>query len=163
MNESLYSMTERYNNLLPLLSDESIPDEDIEKALSEVTGDIAEKCKNGIEFLHYIDDTVANIDTRIKALTAFKKRMESRAETVKKVYMDGLAKVKMDRVSTDSGVMKIAKNPPKVVITEADKIPSEYQKQIIKIDIDKAAIKAAIKAGKTVEGARLEQGYRLAY
>jgi hypothetical protein len=77
--------------------------------------------------------------------------------------MDGLAKVKMDRVSTDSGVMKIAKNPPKVVITEADKIPSEYQKQIIKIDIDKAAIKAAIKSGKTVEGARLEQGYRLAY
>jgi hypothetical protein len=64
---------------------------------------------------------------------------------------------------TGWGEMKLKKNPPSVVIDDLTQIPTQYQRQKIQVDIDKVAIKAAIKAGEEVPGAHLEQGTSLSY
>lgn len=163
MSESLYMLSERYNNVLELLGDESIPEEAIKTALEEIDGDIEMKVSNGIGLLKSMQYRVENVQTEIKRLTAYKKAVEKRIETVEGVYMDGLKRMGKSSVSTSRGDMKIRKNPQSVVLTDESLIPEVYKKQKIDIITDKVAVKEALKKGEEVAGAILVQKERLAY
>jgi hypothetical protein len=77
--------------------------------------------------------------------------------------MNGLKLAEKQEIITDNGVMKIRKNPPKVVIHCAPAIPDEYLKKTITYTPDKMAIKEALEVGEDVPGAHIEQGEGLKY
>lgn len=163
MSDSLYTLSERYNNVLALIGDESIPEEAIRTALEEIDGDIETKVSNGIGLLKSMQYRVDAVQNEIKRLTAYRKAIEKRIETVEGVYMDGLKRMEKSSVSTSRGDMKIRKNPPSVVLTDESLIPDSFKKQKIDIVIDKTAVKEALKKGEDVAGAILVQKKRLAY
>ena len=163
MSESLYVLSESYNNVLELLGDESIPEEAIKTALEEIDGDIEMKVSNGIGLLKSMQYRVEAVQNEIKRLTAYKKAIEKRIETVEGVYMDGMKRMGKSSVSTSRGDMKIRKNPQSVVLTDESLIPEVFKKQKIDIVTDKTAVKEALKKGEEVAGAILVQKERLAY
>jgi hypothetical protein len=89
--------------------------------------------------------------------------MENRKKRVERAYVFALNYMNIKSILTGWGEMKVKKNPPSVVIDDLTQIPTQYQRQKIQVDIDKVAIKAAIKAGEEVPGAHLEQGTSLSY
>ena len=163
MSETLYALSERYNNVAELIGDETIPEEAIKTALEEIDGDIEVKVSNGIGLLKAMQYRAEAVQEEIKRLTAYKKAIEKRIETVEGVYMDGLKRLARTSVSTPRGDMKIRKNPPSVVLTDETRIPEKFKKQKIEITTDKTAVKEALKNGETVEGAMLVQKERIVY
>jgi hypothetical protein len=167
MDDSIYGITTRYANILSVLSDDSIDNNEfgntINDALCAVEGELEAKCANGIGFLRFLDDKIAAVEAQEKRIKDYKAFLKSRQDVVKKAFTEGLKRAEKQEVITDSGVMKIRKNPPKVVIDCADAIPSEFMRKTITFTPDKVSIKEALQRGNKIPGARLEQGENLKY
>jgi hypothetical protein len=166
-SESIYGIASRYANLLSVLSDDSIDNAEfgdtIQDALKATEGELAIKCANGIGFLRFLDDKIAAVETQEKRIATYKRFLKGRQDVVKNAFMNGLKLAEKQEIITDSGVMKIRKNPPKVVIDCADAIPEEYMRKTITFTPDKVFLKEALQAGENIPGVRLEQGENLKY
>lgn len=163
MSDSLYVLSERFNNILELIGDETIPEEDVKKALDEIDGDIQSKVSNGIGLLKSMQYRIEAVQSEIKRLQAYKKAIEKRTETIENVYLEGLKRLGKKSISTPRGDMKIRKNPQSVYFTDEAKVPEKYKTQKIEIVTDKTAVKEDLKKGIKVDGATLVQKERLAY
>lgn len=167
MSDHIYGITTRYANLLSLAVDDSMTDKEfadsVHDAIYAVEGELEAKCANGVGFLRFLDDKIAAVEAQEKRIKAYKQFLQGRQETVKKAFIDGLNRIEKSEVITDNGVMKIRKNPPKVVIDCADAIPDEYMRKTITYTPDKTAMKAVLQKGETIPGVHLEQGENLKY
>lgn len=161
--ESIFSISERYNSLLALLDDDNTPQEEINEALMLVMDDIKAKGENGIIWLNAVDEAIAGARERKKKYDAYIKTLESRKARMMRAYIYALNSMGMKSIMTAEGEIKVKKNPPAVVVDDVTQIPTQYQRTKIQVDIDKTAIKKAIKDGETVPGAHLEQAESLSY
>ena len=166
-SESIYGIASRYANLLSVLSDDSIDNAEfgdtIQEALQATEGELATKCANGIGFLRFLDDKITAVEAQEKRIATYKRFLKGRQDAVKNAFMNGLKLAEKQEIITDNGVMKIRKNPPKVVVDCADMVPEEYMRKTITFTPDKVAMKEALQAGKKIPGVRLEQGENLKY
>jgi hypothetical protein len=166
-SESIYGIASRYANLLSVLSDDSIDNAEfgntIQDALKATEGELAIKCANGIGFLRFLDDKIAAVEAQEKRIKDYKAFLKGRQDAVKNAFMNGLKLAEKQEIITDNGVMKIRKNPPKVVVDRADAIPEEYLRKTITFTPDKVSIKEALQRGDKIPGAHLEQGENLKY
>jgi hypothetical protein len=166
-SESIYGIATRYANLLSVLSDDSINNAEfgdtIQEALQATEGELAIKCANGIGFLRFLDDKIAAVEAQEKRIATYKRFLKGRQDVVKNAFMNGLKLAEKQEIITDNGVMKLRKNPPKVVVDCADMVPEEYMRKTITFTPDKTALKAALQKGEAIPGAHLEQGENLKY
>ena len=167
MSDHIYGITTRYANLLSLAVDDSMTDKEfadnVHDAIYAVEGELETKCANGVGFLRFLDDKIAAAEAQERRIRDYKAFLKARQDVVKKAFIDGLNRIEKSEIITDNGVMKIRKNPPKVVIDCADAIPEEYMRKTITYTPDKTAMKAVLQKGKSIPGARLEQGESLKY
>jgi hypothetical protein len=167
MSESIYGIASRYANLLSVLSDDSINNDEfsttIQEAIQATEGELEAKCSNGIGFLRFLDDKIAAVEAQEKRIATYKRFLKGRQDVVKNAFMNGLKMAEKQEIITDNGVMKIRKNPPKVVIHCADAIPSEFMRKTITFTPDKVSLKEALQKGEEIPGVRLEQGEGLKY
>ena len=161
--ESIYQISERYNNVLALLDDDDVSQDDIANALAEVMDDVVSKGETGIMYCRKLQGTIDAAKAEKKKIDAYIKALESRKKRLEGAYMQAMEMMKMKSIMTARGEMKIKKNPPAVIIDDVTKIPTQYMRQKVEIAPDKAAIKAALKSGETIEGAHIEQGVSLSY
>jgi hypothetical protein len=105
------------------------------------------------------------LDAAIKDLQARKKTMQSRHDGLKEYLHTNM---RLNNISEISALdmtftAKIKKNPAKLIIDDAGKIPSELYvyPEAPPPHPDNAKIKELLKAGEVIEGAHLEQGERL--
>lgn len=161
--ESLYSISQRYNAVMALADDDSIPQDEVNNALLTLEDELQEKGENCIKYLDSVQDKIDAAKANKKKLDAYIKALESRKKRVEKACIYALDTLQVKSIMTGWGEMKVKKNPPSVVIDDLTQIPTQYQRQKIQVDIDKVAIKAAIKAGGEVPGAHLEQRTSLSY
>jgi len=161
--ESMIKISQRYNAVMALADDDSVPQEDINNALLTLEDELQEKGENCIKYLDSVQDKIDAAKANKKKLDAYIKTLENRKKRVEKACIYALDTLQVKSIMTGWGEMKIKKNPPSVIIDDLTQIPTQYQRQKIQVDIDKVAIKAAIKAGEEVPGAHLEQGTSLSY
>ena len=161
--DSLYSISKRYNAVMALLDDDSIPPKDIGSALILIDDELQKKGENILSYLQKLDDIEEQAKRRKKEIDAYIKGIANRKKRLEKACIFALDNMQVKSIMTSKGEIKTKKNPPAVIIDDVAKIPTQYQRQKIQVDIDKVAIKAAIKAGEEVLGAHLEQATSLSY
>lgn len=112
-----------------------------------------------------------SLDLEIEATgaAAASKRMKERAESLdnrvkwlRDYALRAMEATGIGEISTDEWAAKVAKKPPAVVIADGIELPAEYVRTTVKTEPDKAALKAALTAGKEVPGVSLVAGHRLA-
>jgi hypothetical protein len=161
--DSLYGITQRYNSVMALLDDDSIPQEDVNNALVLIDDELQNKGENILSFLQKLDDIEEQAKRRKKEIDSYLKSIASKKKRLEKACLYALDTMQVKSILTSKGEIKTKKNPPAVIIDDITQIPTQYQRQKVQIDIDKVAIKAAIKAGEEVPGAHLEQATSLSY
>lgn len=105
------------------------------------------------------------LDNAIKELNDRKKAMQNRNDGLKNYLLinmqaNGITEIVSNDLTFSA---KIKKNPPKLVIDDAGKIPCElyFYPEAPPPHPDNAKIKEKLKLGEVVEGAHLESGERL--
>lgn len=161
--DSLYGITQRYNSVMSLLDDDSIPQEDVNNALVLIDDELQNKGENILSFLQKLDDIEEQAKRRKKEIDSYLKSIASKKKRLEKACLYALDTMQVKSILTSKGEIKTKKNPPAVIIDDITQIPTQYHREKIQVDIDKTAIKAAIKAGEEVPGAHLEQAVSLSY
>jgi hypothetical protein len=161
--DSLYQISERYNAVMAVLDDDSIPQDEVNNALLTLEDELQEKGENIIAYLQKLNDIEEQAKRRKKEIDAYIKGVANRKKRLEKACIFALDNMKIKSIMTSKGELKTKKNPPAVIIDDLTQIPTQYQRQKIQVDINKEAIQKAIKAGEEVPGAHLEQGVSLSY
>jgi len=99
-----------------------------------------------------------DIDEQIKTLQAKKKRLTSSLEEFKDDLREAMSNSGVTRIENDEYGILFRLDPPssRVEIDDESAIPEKFLKT--KIEVNKTAIKQALKVGDDVPGAKLTEG-----
>lgn len=162
---ALYALADQYKQLAERLASMDLDAQTVADTIeaSGLTDDIAEKAC-GIEMVaRTMEMHTPAIDAEIERLTALKKQRQKAAAGLRDYLKTHMIATGIQKIEAPLFKIKLQNNPPSVDLYEPDLIPLEYmfQPETPPPAPDRAAIKAAIKAGKEVPGARMTQGQRL--
>lgn len=161
---SLYELSHEYLNALDALTDPEadIPLEAITDTLEGLEFPLQEKAVNVAKFFRNLEATANAIKEAERQMAARRKALENRARALKDYLKENMEATGITRIESPWFRLSIQNNPAAVEITDADAIPEDFREVIETVKIDKTAIKAVLKDGGDIPGARLVQGTRLA-
>lgn len=166
MTPSLYQLSAEYDQLLHKLADLDLDAQTIQDTI-ESTGlmeSIGERAQSRMFVARTFRARADTIDAEIKRLTKLKRHCQAVAERVEDSTLELLQRSSISKAEGPLMVVKVQNNPPAVDVFEPGLLPAEYLRQPEPPAPvpDKDVIKAALKAGFDVPGARLTQSCRLA-
>ena len=156
---TLYKLESDWDELMELA--ESDPDLDLADTIEGMEGTMEVK-RQAVGY--YLENLAATAKARREAAQRMldsARVMENRHQRLKDYLIRSMIKHGITEIACPEWTMKLAKNPPKVVIDDADKIPLALQTEKTTYTPDKQKIKDRINAGFDIPGAHLERGHRL--
>ena len=156
---SLYEIAGLYRQIL-----EMEPETDDEfgammTALDELQGELTEKADNIVRYIRNLNAEAEALKAEEAALYKKRKAAENKAERLKaylaaQMTLCGLKELK-------AGLFKLRFQPtaPAISIVDESAVPEKFRR--VKIEIDRLAIRDAIKAGEEVPGIELQRGEAL--
>lgn len=163
MNISLYQIANEYQAMVERLMDSEIDAQTIADTIEGASGELELKATNVAMFIRNLEASAEQIKLAEKTMAERRKQLETKADSVRQYLFDNMKRVGVTKIESPYFALTIKKNPPSVIIDDALSIPTEYKifSPPPPPTPDKAAIKAALQAGETIEGAHIEQNERL--
>lgn len=152
---SIYELNKDYAELSAMLEAAETPEEidAIQNTLEMIDLSIEEKIENTAKYMVNVESDIQGLKTEIDRLTKIKKAKENAVERLKNNVEYAMKQKGVEKLEV--GTFKAYyKKSESVEITNLDVIPADYTR--VEIKADKVAIKKAIKAGETVEGAHIQ-------
>jgi hypothetical protein len=160
---ALYQLAELYRDAEQTLADTDLPENVIADTLEGLSGTLQIKSTNVAMVMRNMEATVEAIDKAIADMTHRKKVIQNRADNLRAYLKQCMETAGITKIECPHFVLAIKKNPPKVVIDDAESVPADFMRipELPAPEIDKKSIADALKSGIDVPGARLESGTRL--
>ena len=130
---------------------------DISKALEKVQGAFEEKAITTATVYRALGKYSKDIDEEIKRLQALKAHTDRQQKKVEQYLTEACERTGTESIKGIYANISFKTNPPKVVLDDESLIPEEYITIKTERKPNLTAIKEAIKSGKEVAGAHLEQ------
>lgn len=152
---SIYELNKNYMEVAAMLEEAETPEdiEAIKNTLEMIDLSIEEKIENTAKYMVNVEADIQGIKAEIDRLNKIKKSKESTIETLKNNIEYSMKQKGIEKLEV--GTFKAGyRKSESVEIINLDIIPADFTK--VEIKADKTAIKKAIKAGETVEGAQIQ-------
>lgn len=161
---ALYEIAALYRNDASKLADLDLDEQTLADTLEGMSGELEVKAQNVVMFARNLESTAAAIKEAEAQMAARRKAIENRAAGLRSYVLTSMQVAGVQKIECPFFKLAIQNNPPAVDVFEPGLIPAEFMKQKPPPppEVDKTAIKEAIKAGREVPGAKLTQGQRLA-
>ena len=168
-NLSLYHMTEEYieagRQLAAMAEAGEIDPEALADTLDGIRGALEVKAVNVAAYSKHLDYQAEIIDMEIDRLQKYFESVKRQAAALRAYLHDQMTRAGITKIEAVEGAppfrLAIRKNPPRVVIDNEAAIEWEYKRSVTKVEIDRQMIKDALKAGRSVPGAHMEQSERV--
>ena len=168
-NLSLYHMTEEYieagRQLAAMAEAGEIDPEALADTLDGIRGALEVKAVNVAAYSKHLDYQAEIIDMEIDRLQKYFESVKRQAAALRAYLHDQMTRAGITKIEAVEGAppfrLAIRKNPPRVVIDNEAAIEWEYKRSVTKVEIDKQMIKDALKAGRSVPGAHMDQSERV--
>ena len=136
---------------------EELSTEEQEALLQTIEGEMRGKTDRVCQFVHHLESQAELAEKEIKRLTARKKSFEVNIERLANYSHRILTTIlHTDKLEGETSSIRLKKLPDTVQILNRMSVPAEYQETLpAEIKVNILAIKAAMKAGKSVAGAVL--------
>ena len=162
MTRTLYDLGDAFNGVMDLVLDKTMDLTVLEECLQSIEADIVVKCERGIGLIRNLDTLREGMEKESKRLSEQARILKNRIESIKVWYQRNLDAMGKSKVITTRGTMAVQNNPPSLKVTDTDQIPICYLTLVpARYEVDKDAVKTALKAGEIIPGAHLEQGRSL--
>jgi hypothetical protein len=164
-NLSLFKLSDNYIQALDFLTDPelAIPIEAVNDTLEGLAGELEDKAINVAKFIRNLETTAVAIKKAEAEMAKRRKSLETRVQWLEDYLKSSMEATGIRTIECPYFKLSIAKNPPSLDLFDSQAVPDQYKhiETVTTELIDKAAIKAALSAGHTVQGARLVNGTRL--
>jgi len=156
MSLKLYELTQTYQDILDL----DLDIESLETVLGSLTDTVQEKAENIGKLIAQLNAEAEAYRVEIDRLNTKKRMAESKADQVKS-YLDYNLK-QMGIAKLETPLFKFSyRKSESVVIDDTEALNDTYKRFKTVVDIDKVAIKLAVKNGLVVTGAHIEEKQNL--
>lgn len=155
---TLYEITEAYSKLLELAEDPEIDNEVVADTFEAIEGELEIKAENTAKIIRQLEADAESLKKEEERFQRRRKAAENRAKQLKALLEFAMKATGKTKFETELFKFRIQKNAPSLVIAEdvdMANIPPEFIK-FAEPQIDKAAVKDAIKLGVEINFARLE-------
>lgn len=161
---NLYDVAAEYRQACEVLADLDLDPQTVADTLESLGGDLEVKAANVVGFTRNLEALAVAIKAEEERLSARRKAVEKRAASLAAYTLSCMQHAGVQKIEGPRFKISVRDNPPAVDVFDAAQVPAEFMRQPEPPppSPDKTAIKAAIKAGKEVPGARLTQSQRLA-
>jgi hypothetical protein len=162
-NLSLYLIAAEYRGMVDALMESQEDAQAVADTIEAEAWPLEVKAQNVAYAIRNLEASAAAIKEAEAQMAERRKRIEKRAESIKEYLKMCMEVAGVNKIDCPHFALSIAKNPPSVEIDEPGLLPYRFtiQPPMPPAVPDKAAIKAALKAGEDVPGARLTAGTRL--
>lgn len=161
MSVALYELTGNYSTVLSMIEDSDVPSEAMIDTLESINDAIEVKAEGIGKMLRMLDADIEALKAEEKRLADRRKTIENKQKQIKDYVRYQLEVAGLTEIKSPLITVKVQNNPPAVEIVDRDAIPRQFIKTTIVEDVDKNAIKEALKNGEEVPGAVLLQGKSL--
>jgi hypothetical protein len=160
---TLFDIAKEYRDIANVLMDTEVDEQTLSDTLEGERWSLELKAQNYGFVIRNMETTAAAIKEAEKQMAARRKALEARTAYLSERLKLGMEIAGVTELSCPHFAIKIKRNPPSVDIFEPGLIPAEFMRQPEPPPAvpDKAAIKAAIQAGREVPGALLDSATRL--
>ncbi|MBC7357613.1 MAG: siphovirus Gp157 family protein [Desulfacinum sp.] len=160
---ALYELAADYRHALEKLADLDLPEEVVQDTLEALKGEVEVKATNVAAFIRNLEALAEQIRQAEARMAERRKAIESRAERVRQYLLANMQACGITKIESPWFAIAIRKNSPSVEIVDEAAIPPELMiaPPPPPPKPNKEAIKALLKAGQEVPGARLSQGVRV--
>jgi len=156
MSLKLYEITQTYQDILDL----DLDSESLETVLASLTDTVQEKADNIAKLITQLEAESIAYKVEMDRLAAKKRQNDSKSEQIKS-YLDYNLK-QMGIAKLDTPLFKFSyRKSDSVVIDDTEALNDTYKRFKTVVDIDKVAIKLAVKNGLVVTGAHIEEKQNL--
>jgi hypothetical protein len=140
------------------LSSMDMNDEAVKDTLELVQGDFNDKAVSIIKLAENLEADTAAIDAEIERLKSRKQVIVNRQKQLREYLLHNMEVSGITKIECPLFTASIRKGSESVEIENEDSLPDEFIKVEVVTKPDKNAIKAALKSGKDVNGAKLIRG-----
>lgn len=161
----LYELAEQYNALLEM---DDLPEDALADTLEALGGEFEDKADGIACVIKGAKAVSGAIKAEMDKLDARRKAKEALAKRLSEYLLTQMQTVGMQKFETGRSCVSVAKKAPALKIDDENAFIAwaaidhdEYIKYKSP-EVDKTAVRDALKAGAEIPGARLEGGYRLA-
>ena len=160
---ALYQLAADFRAAAEQLADLDLPPEVIADTLESIGGDLEAKAQNVALFARNLESTAAAIKQAEGDMAARRKALERRVQSLKDYLLHAMQSTGIKKIEGPYLRIGVRDNPESVEVFDADQVPAEFMRKPEPPPAapDKAAIKAAIKSGQEVPGAKLTRSQRL--
>ena len=156
---SLYEIAWMYRQVLDMEPESDDEFGAMMTALDELQGELTEKADNIVKYIRNLSAEADALKAEEAALYKKRKAAENKAERLKaylaaQMTLCGLKELK-------AGLFKLRFQPtaPAISIIDESVVPEKFHR--VKVEIDKLAIRDALKNGEEVPGIKIERGETL--
>jgi len=156
---SLYEIAGMYRQVLEMEPESEDEFGAMMTALDEIQAELSEKADNIVRYMRNLNAEAEALKAEETALYKKRKAVENKAERLKaylaaQMTLCGLKELK-------AGLFKLRFQPttPAISIIDESAVPEKFHR--VKIEIDRLAIRDALKAGEEVPGIKIERGETL--
>ena len=153
---NLFEISNEYLAILQLAEDPDVDPEVLADTMESIEADFEDKADAYAYIISTLKGDAATIDAELKRLKARKDAIEANADRLKKSLEEAMRVTGKTKFKTAMHSFGIQKNPQSVRLIEGMEVPKVY---LIPQEpkVDKKAILADLKAGKTFDFAELQQ------
>jgi len=153
---SLYKITTETKELLDSLETvDFLTDEERTNLLSSIQGDLKEKCLNVAAYIKHLEAEEHQMMVYMDDMRERRVKKNAKIEKLIEILKWSMQVSKLDKIEGVEFDIKLAKNPPSLLIENIDSVPAFFKHEKVELFIDKNAIKYALKDGKEIAGCRL--------
>lgn len=156
---TLYELSNEYLALLEMADDPDIEEEVWKDTLEGLGGELEIKADAYACVISEISGKKTTLKKEIDRLTAMYKACGNAEDRMKRSLEQVMIATGKTKFETELHKFSIQKNAPSLIIDNEEAVPLEFL--VIKQEVNKTAIKDAIKAGETFEFAHLESSESL--
>jgi len=153
--QPLYEISGNYQLALQEL--EGVDDEYVKDTLDGLKDALELKSTNVAKYVQNLYASATAIDNAMKQMVERKKALENKADRIKKYLKDNMEASGIHRIECPEFVIKIANNPPKVILGDEDLIPAKFKKKVVTTTIDKSDNKKILSSGKDVHNYKIDR------
>lgn len=158
---NLFDISERYLNIIELLSDDFVEPEVLEEALASINDEFETKADNIVYVLKSLEADVQALKLEEERLAKRRKAVDNNIKNLKGNLEAMMRYTGKTKFKTTLNSFAIQKSKASVEIVNEDLIPDTYKSYEQVCKVDKVGIYNDIKAGLTVKGITLKENESL--
>lgn len=161
---NLYQLTQEYLSLQSLLEDPDMDPQAVEDTLEGLGGELEEKADSLACVIKDLEADALAMKKEADALAQRAKSRTARAERLREYLFQQMRLVGLRKIETSRNRISIRKTPPSLRLEDAPRFlewARENRPDLLREkppELDKSAVRDALKAGDPLPGAKLESG-----